>query len=197
MDSQIRQKTADAPRQKTVGTQRQKTHWSRLILLVLLPCSLFLTPSCKENKWIDWKTQNEIWLANMARQDSVQKTESGLLYKVLRDPTPNEARPNTTSTITCHYSLHLINGAPIQENVKFATINLAGAVPGFAEGCHKVHCNGIVELYVPAYLGYDYEKYDSDKYNEAEGYGTEGTTGYIPPYSTLIFRVEVCNIVSD
>lgn len=148
---------------------------------------------------MDWKTQNEIWLEANKQKDSVQVSPTGLQYKIIADPLKNngEARPNETSTITCHYSLHLINGAPIQENVKFARINLAGAVPGFAEGCHKVHCNGIVELYVPAYLGYDYEKYNSDKYNEAEGYGTEGTQSYIPPYSTLIFRVEVCNIVSD
>ena len=194
MDSQIRQKTAAL---KDRCAKRVKTQWIRLFSGVLVSCSLFLVPSCKENKWMDWKAQNEIWLENMARQDSVQKTESGLLYKVIKDPTPNEACPNTTSTITCHYSLHLINGAPIQENVKFATINLSSAVPGFAEGCHKVHCNGIVKLYVPAYLGYDAEKYNTDKYNEAEGFGTEGTQSYIPPYSTLIFEVEVCNIVGN
>lgn len=198
MDSQIRQKTADAPRQKTVGTQRQKTHWSRLILLVLLPCSLFLTPSCKENKWIDWKTQNEIWLEANKQKDSVQVSPTGLQYKITADPLKNngEARPNETSTIVCDYEVRLINGVVIEAR-RGASISLANTIPGFSEGCHKIHSSGDIELYIPAYLGYDAEKYQSDKYNEAEGYGTEGTTGYIPPYSTLIYKVHLCGITGN
>ena len=72
-----------------------------------------------------------------------------------------------------------------------------GDAKPFSEGCHKIHNKGTIELYIPAYLGYDYEKYNSDKYNKAEGMGTEGTTGYIPPYSTLIYHVEISAIVGN
>ena len=49
-------------------------------------------------------------------------------------------------------------------------------------------------LFIPAYLGYDYQKYeDNDAYN-AEGYGTEGTQAYIPPYSTLIYEIHLCAV---
>ena len=38
----------------------------------------------------------------------------------------------------------------------------------------------LIELYIPYELGY---------VDEAQG--TEGTTGYIPPYSTLIFTIHL------
>ena len=63
-----------------------------------------------------------------------------------------------------------------------------------SEGCHHIQNHGDSELYIPAYLGYDYEKYQADSYYDAEGYGTEGTSAYIPPYSTLIYRIHICGI---
>ena len=66
--------------------------------------------------------------------------------------------------------------------------------PGFAEGCHKIHTHGDIEMYIPAYLGYDYSKYQTNEYSEAEGYGSEGNQSYIPPYSTLIYSLHLCGI---
>ena len=60
---------------------------------------------CKENKWIDWKTQNEMWLENNKTQPGVVVTSTGLQYKIIADPTPQDAQPNTTSTIVCDLSL--------------------------------------------------------------------------------------------
>ena len=37
-------------------------------------------------------------------------------------------------------------------------------------------------------------KRSTNDYGEAEGYGTEGTQSYIPPYSTLIYRLHLCGI---
>ena len=171
---------------------------TRLLILVLIPLSLFLCPSCKENKWIDWKVQNEIWLEHNKTQPNVKTTASGLQYKIMADPgaANGEAKPNLTSTVICDYTLKLINGFVIQ-SAKGATLYLPNMIPGFSEGCHKIHCHGDIELYIPAYLGYDYDKYESNKYNDAEGSGTEGTTGYIPPYSTLIFTIHLCGVSGE
>ena len=87
----------------------------------------------------------------------------------------------------------MINGYVVDSYVG-AQISLSSTIPGFSEGCHKIHNNGDIELYIPAYLGYDYSKYESDEYNEAEGYGTEGTQSYIPPYSTLIYEIHICSV---
>ena len=53
-------------------------------------------------------------------------------------------------------------------------------VPGFSEGLKKMHEFGIYEFYIPYDLGYG-----------IDGTGLEGTSSHIPPYSTLIFRVEL------
>ena len=175
--------------------ERVKTKWIRRFILVLIPCSLLLTPGCKTNDWTEWKVQNELWLKNNALQDSVVVTSSGLQYKIIADPEAELGvnHPNTTSTIVCDYRLRLINGN-ILEVANGASFSLANTIPGFSEGCRKLHGIGDIELYIPAYLGYDYSKYESNEYEKAEGYGTEGTTGYIPPYSTLIYEVHICAV---
>lgn len=153
----------------------------------------FSLSGCKENKWADWKVQNEAWLENNKTQPGVVVTSSGLQYKVIADPTPQDACPNSNSTIVCDYTVELINGYIVESNHTVA-INLGNTIPGFSEGCHKVHANGDVELYIPAYLGYDYSKHESNEYYDAEGYGTEGTQSYIPPYSTLIYKIHICGV---
>lgn len=154
-------------------------------------CSLL--SSCTVNNWADWKVQNEVWLENNRKQEGVQVTESGLQYKIIADPTPKDARPNTTSTIVCDYRLTLINGSLIEAGTA-VSLSLQNVIPGFMEGCRKIHNNGDIELYIPAYLGYDYEKHRSDEYDKAEGAGTEGTSSYIPPYSTLIYQIHLCSV---
>lgn len=168
---------------------------SKIKTLIILACAIgaWSLTGCKQNKWADWKVQNEIWLENNKSQPGVLVSSSGLQYKIIADPTPQDARPNTTSTIVCDYTVKLINGCKI-DGANYATLNLASTIPGFAEGCHKIHNNGDIELYIPAYLGYDYSKYQTNDYYNAEGSGTEGTQIYIPPYSVLIYKIHLCGV---
>lgn len=161
--------------------------------LIFIVIALFALAGCKQNNWIDWKTQNEMWLTANKSKPGVKVTDSGLQYKIIADPTPQDAIPNSTSTVTCDYTLSLINGYVI-ETAYNASLYLPQMIPGFTEGCHKIHNNGDIELYIPAYLGYDHDKYTSGSYGEAEGNGTEGGTYFIPPYSTLIFKVHICSV---
>ena len=164
-------------------------------IAIILAC---LLTGCKENKWLDWKSQNEMWLEHNKTQPGVQVAPSGLQYKIIADPGAKngEARPNQTSTIVCDYTATLINGFTVSA-ANGVSLSLSQTIVGFAEGCHKIHAHGDIELYIPAYLGYDYEKYNSGKYNKAEGYGTEGTTSFIPPYSTLIYKIHICGVVGE
>lgn len=135
---------------------------------------------------MDWKLQNDIWLAQNAKKDSVRTTSTGLQYKIIADPlAEHDAKPKPTSTVVCDYTLKLINGTVI-ESRENQPIYLPSAVPGFREGCIKVHTHGDIELFIPAELGYDYDTSD-------RGNGTEGYKSYIPPYSTLIFKVHICS----
>lgn len=163
---------------------------SKIITFII--CSLLLA-GCKTNNWADWKVQNELWLENNKSQPGVQVSSTGLQYKIIADPTPMDARPNQTSTIVCDYQLKLVNGCIIETNNN-VSLSLTQVIAGFAEGCHKIHNNGDIELYIPAYLGYDKSKYDSNDYGKAEGAGTEGTQSYIPPYSTLIYTIHLCGV---
>ena len=161
---------------------------SKIKILTIVACAIcaFLLPSCQQDNWMDWKLQNDIWLAQNATKDSVITTSTGLQYKIIADPLAgNDAKPKPTSTVVCDYTLKLINGTVI-ESRENQPIYLASAVPGFREGCIKVHTHGDIELFIPAELGYDYDTSD-------RGNGTEGYKSYIPPYSTLIFKVHICS----
>lgn len=165
---------------------------SKIIIFLLAVLSL---AGCKENKWMDWKVQNEVWLQQNKRNEGVKVTSSGLQYKIIADPTPSDACPNSTSTVVCDYTVRLINGYQVDGG--HATLSLSSCIPGFTEGCHLIHNNGDIELYIPCYLGYDYQKYQEDDAASAEGYGTEGTSSYIPPYSTLIYVIHLCSVTGS
>ena len=152
-----------------------------------------LLAGCKQNNWTEWKVQNELWLEQKAQEAGVMKTSDGLLYKIIADPTPNDAKPNPTSYVTCDYTVKLINGYQV-DGGSHISFYLSNTIPGFCEGCTKIHNQGDIELYIPASLGYDYTKFQSDEYDEAEGTGTEGTSSYVPPYSTLIYEIHICSV---
>lgn len=162
-----------------------------LIFLMVLIAAL---TGCKQNNWLDWKTQNELWLAqNQANDSTVMVTRSGLQYKILADPTPQDAKPGITSNVTCDYTLRLINGNVIESG--HYTFAMSAVISGFAEGCCLVHNNGDIRLFIPYYLGYDKTKVDEDDtYNAVGNEGTEGTLSFIPPYSTLIYDIHVCSV---
>ena len=72
----------------------------------------------------------------------------------------------------------------VKENKHIPTdLYVSEVVAGFAEGLKKMNQFGEYEFYIPYKLGYG-----------AEGRGTEGYTGFIPPYSTLIFRVYLASV---
>lgn len=159
-------------------------------LLIWLGAAALLLASCTENNWMDWKVQNDLWLAQNALKDSVVTTSTGLQYKIIANPNPTGPTINDTKTVVLDYSGMLINGCVFDRN-DHAVFAVTEFVSGFAEGLRKIREHGDIEVYVPYYLGYDEEKYNNDEINKAEGFGTEGTSSYIPPYSVLIFKVHV------
>lgn len=154
-----------------------------LILLMTLTAVL---SGCKKSDWLDWKAQNELWLEqnklNHADDPAFHVSETGLQYRIIYDGNPTDARPSALSYITCSYEGKLINGANFDGGNMYST-RVDQFVPGFAEGVKKIHNPGIIELFIPYNLGYG-----------DVGAGSEGTSTYIPPFSTLIFRVELRSI---
>ena len=140
---------------------------------------VLMVSSCKQNDWLDWKVQNELWLEQNAQRDGIQTSPSGLQYKCIEAGHDKSARIDDTKVVTLKYSGKLINGYQFDVAESYMGY-VSDFVPGFREGLKKMYEFGIYEFYIPHNLGYG-----------VAGSGTEGTSSHIPPYSTLIFRVEV------
>ena len=150
--------------------------------IIVLLLSVIALSSCKQNNWLDWKTQNELWLINNAKNPEVHTTHTGLQYKCIVPGEPNTPRVDDAKMVTIKYSGKLINGYEFDANEKYSDfVNVF--VPGFTEGLKLMKEFGTYEFYIPYDLGYGI----TEK-------GTEGTKSHIPPYSTLIFRVELLDV---
>lgn len=150
-------------------------------LLYILPLLALLLVSCKQDNWMDWKLQNEMWLEANKHNEHVQVSPTGLQYKIKEPGNTTDAKPDDASTIVVRYTGRLINGYQFDAS-EGAALSMAGLVDGFAEGMKKIHAHGDIELYIPQELGY------GDSIQGVEG-SLSGSV--IPPYSTLIFDIHL------
>ncbi len=153
---------------------------------IILAAITLLFIGCKEDNWMDWKAQNELWLRQNATQAGVQTTHTGLQYKVLYQGNTTVPRPGSTSTVVVDYSGSLINGK-VFDSATSASFMVSQVVAGFAEGLKKMNENGDYILYIPWDLGYGEEGTEA----------AETAPAFIPPYSTLIFEVHLSSAYSN
>ncbi len=111
-----------------------------------------------------------------AKEKGVVKTESGLLYKVVKEGKGDKVQSNQRAKVS--YKGTLIDGTQFDANAS-ATFSPTQVVKGFGEGLQLMQKGGKYILYIPAELGY----------------GVRGGGDKIPTNSTLIFEVEVLDIV--
>ncbi len=107
------------------------------------------------------------------------QTESGLKYRVLRET--NGSRPTVADRVTVDYAGWLDDGTEFDSSYKRkspATFGLSQVVAGWTEGLQLVGEGGMIELEIPAELGY----------------GARGAPPAIPPNATLHFKVELIKI---
>ncbi len=125
--------------------------------------------------------EGEAFLVENAKRDEVTVTESGLQYEVIA--TGEGEMPTAQSTVRTHYHGTFINGDVFDSSVdrnQPAEFPVGGVIAGWTEALQMMKEGSKWRLYVP--------------YNLA--YGERGSQGAIPPYSTLIFDVELLAIVS-
>ena len=125
--------------------------------------------------------EGEAFLADNAKREEVTVTESGLQYEVLA--TGDGEKPTAASTVRTHYHGTFITGDIFDSSVdrgQPAEFPVGGVIAGWTEALQLMTEGSKWRLYVP--------------YNLA--YGEQGSQGAIPPYSTLIFDVELLEIVS-
>lgn len=120
------------------------------------------------------------FLAENAKREEVLTTETGLQYEIL---TVGEGeKPTPASTVRTHYHGTLINGDVFDssyERGQPAEFPVAGVIKGWTEALQMMPVGSKWRLYVPHDLAY----------------GEQGAGGAIGPFSTLIFDIELLDIV--
>lgn len=124
------------------------------------------------------RAAGEAFLELNAKKDSVQTTPSGLQYKVLTQG--NGPKPQPTHKVSVHYEGRLIDGTVFDSSYKRgkpATFPCGGLIPGWTEALCMMPVGSKWELYIPQNLGYGAREQSK-----------------IPPYSVLVFTVELLGI---
>ena len=123
------------------------------------------------------KEENAAFLEEKAKEDNVVKTESGLLYEIIKlgDGGP---KPTATSDVEVRYRGELIDGTVFDESTTPISLNLSGVIKGWTEGVQLMSVGDKYRFYIPYNLGY----------------GEQGAGSDIKPFSTLIFEVELVSI---
>lgn len=125
------------------------------------------------------KQDGEKFLAENGKKEGVITTASGLQYQVLREG--NGQSPKATDTVECHYEGTLIDGTKYDSSYdrgQTATFPLNQVIAGWTEGLQLMKEGGKYRFFIPYELGY----------------GERGAGASIPPFSTLVFDVELVSV---
>jgi FKBP-type peptidyl-prolyl cis-trans isomerase len=136
--------------------------------------------SAMERLSVENRRKEEEFLANNRRRPGVQVTPSGLQYETL--VVTEGEKPDSNSVVRVNYEGIFMDGTPFDrsEDSGGAYIPLEMVIPGWTEGIMLMSVGSRYRLYIPSELAY----------------GRNGIQNFIPPYSTLIFTVELLEIMS-
>jgi FKBP-type peptidyl-prolyl cis-trans isomerase len=128
------------------------------------------------------RLREEIFLAENAARPGVISTDSGLQYEELGEG--NGPKPSADDVVLVHYEGTFIDGTVFDSSYERGgpeEIPLEMVIPGWAEGIQLMNTGSKYRLYIPSELAY----------------GGHGAGQFIPPYATLIFTVELFDIVQE
>jgi FKBP-type peptidyl-prolyl cis-trans isomerase len=119
------------------------------------------------------------FLEKNKEKSGVITTESGLQYEVLTLGTGS--KPTVEKTVKVHYTGTLMDGTPFDSSIggEPAQFQVGGVIPGWVEALQLMPVGSKFKLYIPSELGY----------------GQNGAGDVIPPFSVLIFEVELLEII--
>lgn len=123
--------------------------------------------------------EGEQFLAKNKKQKGVMTTASGLQYKVITAGTGE--KPTATDRVKVHYRGTLLDGTEFDSSYKRnepTTFGVGQVIKGWTEALQLMPVGSKWELYIPQDLAYG-----------------SHATGNIPAYSTLVFEVELLEIV--
>ncbi len=132
-----------------------------------------------EKRGAELRKPGEEFLAALKNKSTVKSTPEGVLYEVLVEGTGSQ--PNSNDEVKVHYAGYLINGEKFDSSYDRGepiNLNLNQVIEGWKIALPLMKVGAKYKLYIP--------------YNLAYG---ERDTGKIPPYSALIFEIELLDII--
>lgn len=126
------------------------------------------------------KASGAEFLAKAAAEAGAEKTESGIVFKSIKEGTG--ASPTAEDVVRVHYEGHLVNGKQFdssRERNEPAEFPLGAVIPCWTEGMQKMKVGGTAQLVCPSDLAY----------------GDRGSPPDMPGGATLVFDVELLDIV--
>lgn len=148
-------------------------------ILTLPSADAYLRSAINELRYGAQRKEGEAFLAANKLREEVITTESGLQYEILVKG--KGALPTKDDQVRVHYHGTLIDGTVFDSSVERGepiVFGVTQVIPGWTEALQLMPVGSKWKLYIP--------------YNLA--YGENGAGAQIPPYSTLIFEVELLGI---
>lgn len=125
------------------------------------------------------KEESQKFLDANKAKPGVKTTASGLQYQVLTEGTGKT--PSPSDRVTVHYTGKLTDGSVFDSSVQRgqpATFGVNQVIPGWTEALQLMKEGDKWMLYIPYALAY----------------GERGSPPQIPPFSTLVFEVELIKV---
>jgi len=122
------------------------------------------------------------FLEENSKKPGIFITESGLQYEIITEG--SGPKPVAENMVRVHYEGALTDGTVFDssymrdEPIEFP---LMAVIPGWSEGVQLMNVGSKYRLYIPSDIGY----------------GPQGAPPMIPPYATLVFEVELLDIVDN
>ena len=126
----------------------------------------------------EYKEKNEDFLKENAKKEGVVTLPSGLQYKVIKEGNGNV--PGENSLVKVHYEGYFWDGTVFDSTYKRGrpmTIRVNQIIEGWTEALQRMPVGSTWEIYIPQELAYG-----------------DREQGKIPPFSTLIFKIELLGI---
>lgn len=126
------------------------------------------------------KAEGAKWLEKNGKKEGVVTLASGLQYKVLAKG--KGKKPGLGSKVKCHYEGRFLDGQVFDSSYarnEPAVFGVTQVIRGWTEALPMMGEGSKWELYIPYDLAY----------------GERGMQGSIPPYATLVFTVELIEVL--
>lgn len=133
-----------------------------------------------EEAYAKVKEEGEAFLAANKSKEGVVTLPSGLQYEVITEGTGK--KPSATDRVQCHYEGTLIDGTVFDSSIRRgepAVFGVNQVIRGWVEALQLMSEGSKWRLYIPQDMAY----------------GANSAGELIPPYSALVFEVELIKVL--